>query len=306
VLENSWQEFDLTGQVTSNGLLSLALKRDANDSRREIVSKEGSFSPELVIEYQVVVDDINTAPTFTNTNFSKATASEDVAYSASIADDASDIDGDSLAFTKISGPNWLQIAVDGALSGTPLHSDVGENIFLVEVTDIKGGKATASVSITVNVADIANTAPTFTKVNINKVNGTEDIEYSSSIADDASDIDGDSLTFTKVSGPNWLQITVDGALAGTPLLSDVGENTFVIEVTDSEGNSARTTLMITIEANTTDSGTGADQGTGTVDTGTDVDNGTSTEENASESSGGSIYYLASLLFLICLYRRRID
>ena len=204
VLENSWQEFDLTGQVTSNGLLSLALKRDANDSRRELVSKEGGNKPELIIEYKVPVANVNSAPAFTDASFSK-------------------------------------------------------------------------------------------------VNGTEAAAYSASLADDASDMDGDLITFVIVSGPEWLQVSAEGSLSGVPASTDIGENSFVVKVTDSKGASATATLTITVAASEVDTGT--DDGTGT---GTDDGTGVSTDDDsASESSGGSIYYLAGLLLLMCVYRRRI-
>jgi len=96
---NTWQEFDLTGQITSNGFLSLALKRDALDSRREIVSKEGVNQPELIIEYKVPVVDVNSAPEFTEANFNKANGTEGAIYSDSIANEAIDVDGGAITFT---------------------------------------------------------------------------------------------------------------------------------------------------------------------------------------------------------------
>lgn len=204
VLENSWQEFDLTGQVTSNGLLSLALKRDANDSRRELVSKEGGNKPELIIEYKVPVANVNRVPAFTDASFSK-------------------------------------------------------------------------------------------------VNGTEAAAYSASLADDASDMDGDLITFVIVSGPEWLQVSAEGSLSGVPASADIGKNSFVVKVTDSKGASATATLTITVAASEVETGT--DDGTGS---GTDDGTGVSTDDDSvSESSGGSIYYLAGLLLLMCVYRRRV-
>ena len=154
VLENSWQEFDLTGQVTSNGLLSLALKRDANDSRLELVSKEGGNKPELIIEYKVPVANVNSAPAFTDASFSKVNGTEAAAYSASLADDASDMDGDLITFVIVSGPEWLQVSAEGSLSGVPASTDIGENSFVVKVTDSKGASATATLTITVAASEV--------------------------------------------------------------------------------------------------------------------------------------------------------
>jgi len=248
VLENSWQEFDLTGHVTANGLLSLGLKRDASDSRREVVSKEGSFPPELVIEYQVVVDNVNAAPTFTNTSLNKANGTEGIAYSAAITDDASDIDGDSLTFVKVSGADWLQVAADGKLSGTPALADVGDNSFVVQVADGEGGSATASLNIIVNAAPVINQAPIFTNENLTLANAVESQAYSVSIASTASDPEGDMLTFSKVSGADWLQVAADSTLSGTPALADVGDNSFVVQVADNNGGVSTANLTIIVEA----------------------------------------------------------
>jgi len=33
------------------------------------------------------------------------------------------------SFSKVSGPAWLVVAADGALTGTPTGADVGTNVF---------------------------------------------------------------------------------------------------------------------------------------------------------------------------------
>ncbi|NQU85209.1 MAG: hypothetical protein HQ541_05565 [Mariniphaga sp.] len=62
------------------------------------------------------------------------------------SDDKND---DLLTFTKISGPDWLKIAPDGVLEGTPLFADAGENQFVVSVSDNKGTSDTCTVSMLV-------------------------------------------------------------------------------------------------------------------------------------------------------------
>lgn len=75
------------------------------------------------------------APVFVSDPFSKTDAYQDSPYSDSIAADADDYNGDALTFSKISGPDWLSVAADGTLSGTPGSSDLGINSFEVEVSD---------------------------------------------------------------------------------------------------------------------------------------------------------------------------
>ena len=60
-------------------------------------------------------------------------------YSDSISGMATDPDGDSLTFSKAGGPVWLNVATNGALSGTPGFADHGINSWTVQVADGKGG-----------------------------------------------------------------------------------------------------------------------------------------------------------------------
>jgi len=47
-------------------------------------------------------------------------------------------DTSGLTFQKEDGPDWLNVAGDDTLSGIPLHSNVGENIFTVRVENRMG------------------------------------------------------------------------------------------------------------------------------------------------------------------------
>ena len=91
----------------------------------------------------------NTAPRFASDPVVEVAVSEDAAYAATLADDASDVDGDPLSFSKLSGPAWLNVASDGTLSGTPTSSDLGLNSWTVSVSDGNGGSDTATLEINV-------------------------------------------------------------------------------------------------------------------------------------------------------------
>lgn len=91
---------------------------------------------------------INQPPTFIQNTFTKLGGAGGSGYSGSIAMDANDPNAsDTLTYSKVSGPAWLTIAPDGSLSGTPQNSDAGMNTFVVQVADIGGLTANATMHI---------------------------------------------------------------------------------------------------------------------------------------------------------------
>ena len=240
----SWTTFDVSAGVTSTGLVSFGMIRDPLDTQRSIDSKESSFVPVLRVSY-VLPGSSNSAPVFSSNPVVKGNASEDAAYGNTLANDATDPDGDPLTFSALAGPAWLNIALDGTLSGTPANVDVGLNSWTVQVTD---GTETDTATLEVTV-DNVNDAPAFFADPINKSNALENAAYSDSISGSATDVDvGDTQTYSKVSGPAWLSVAVDGTLSGTPGAGDVGANVFVVKVEDIALASDTATLNITVDA----------------------------------------------------------
>jgi len=60
-----------------------------------------------------------------------------------------DGNGDKLTFSKVSGPDWLKVNVDGSYSGRPQFKDVGENHFTIKADDGRGGASICKVNIPV-------------------------------------------------------------------------------------------------------------------------------------------------------------
>ena len=92
----------------------------------------------------------NNPPAFTSNPFSKAAAYTNVAYTGTIAVNASDPDGDPMTFALVSPlGGWLSVATNGILSGTPGAGDTNLNSFVVQVADDQGGTNTATMNIMV-------------------------------------------------------------------------------------------------------------------------------------------------------------
>ncbi|WP_035616024.1 Calx-beta domain-containing protein [Haloferula sp. BvORR071] len=220
--------------VAANGALSGTPGNSnvgANSFTVRVTDPAGLFDDATL---NISVTNTNDAPVFAVDPMTGSGATEDSAYSGSLAGSASDIDtGDTLTYSKVSGPAWLSVAATGALSGTPGNGDVGANSFTVRVTD--GGGLFDDAVLNIAVANV-NDAPVFAADPMTGSAATEDTAYSASLAGSASDVDaGDTITYSKVSGPTWLSVAANGALSGMPANGNVGANSFTVRVTDAAG-----------------------------------------------------------------------
>ena len=55
------------------------------------------------------------------------------------------------------------------------------------------------------------------------------------------------ISFSKVSGPGWLNVAEDGSLSGMPVNLNVGENTFTVRVDNGSGSYATAQMQITVD-----------------------------------------------------------
>ena len=183
----------------------------------------------------------NRPPVFLANPFTVPGASAGLAYSATIATNASDPNGDTLTFAKVAGPAWLTVATTGLLSGTPANSNSGTNLFTVSVRD-------AQFTVTGTMSLYVNGTPTFPTSPIILPPATAGQAYSGSLAGSAFDPNNDPLTYLEVSGPAWLSISSGGILSGTPAMTDIGTNNFLVSATDPGGLSATATVNLPVLA----------------------------------------------------------
>jgi len=99
-----------------------------------------------------------------------------------------------------------------------------------------------------SISLVPNWQPTFKVDPFAEPNIVAGQSYSASISTNASDLNADAMTFAKVSGPAWLNVSGGGILSGTPLSADVGTNSFVVSVTDTGGAASTATLNINVQA----------------------------------------------------------
>ena len=207
------------------------------------------------------------------------TTEEDTAKAITLA--GADVDGDALTFSTVSQP------AHGTLSGTapnltytPATNYNGADSFTFKVNDGAVDSAPATVTITITPV---NDAPVFTNNPIVGAGASEGVAYTGqTLAGKATDVDaGDTLTYSKVSGPAWLAVASNGTLSGTPPGGSAGLNTFVVRATDSASATADATLQITVAGLplpwvTADIGTGMLAGSATYNAGTFTQAGSGT------------------------------
>jgi iduronate 2-sulfatase len=91
----------------------------------------------------------NNAPTFdTNPVTAPSIVTNGTYTGVTLADYATDLDGDPMTFEKLGGPAWLSVATNGALSGTA-PGTTNLNSWSIQVADNNGGTNTATLEILV-------------------------------------------------------------------------------------------------------------------------------------------------------------
>ncbi|NWK54946.1 cadherin domain-containing protein [Verrucomicrobiaceae bacterium N1E253] len=137
---------DSAGNITTTAALDF---EDLSQYLLTVTVSDGALDD--TAQVTINVNDVNEDPEFTVDTIDLVDALDSTAYTGqTLAGSATDVDqGTSFSFSKVSGPAWLLLAADGALSGTPSSSDLGANVFVVEVSDGNGGTDTATLNIEV-------------------------------------------------------------------------------------------------------------------------------------------------------------
>jgi hypothetical protein len=116
----------------------------------EVAIYNYAVSPARVQAHYVAAT--NRAPTFFANPFTVPGITAGLSYAGTIAGQASDPNGDTMTFAKVSGPIWLSVAGGGTLSGTPFSKNTGTNVFVVKVSDPAGLFSTATMTLPVAAA----------------------------------------------------------------------------------------------------------------------------------------------------------
>jgi serine protease len=166
------------------------------------------------------------------------TTDEDTSVSITLS--ATDVDGDSLTYSIVDIPSNGTVAIlDNMATYTPATNYNGADSFTFKANDGTVDSNTATVSITVtpvNDAPVASDQSTTTP---------EDTSVSITLS--ATDVDGDSLTYSIVDIPsNGTVAILDNMATYTPATNYNGADSFTFKANDGTVDSNTATVSITV------------------------------------------------------------
>ncbi|MEC4091728.1 Ig-like domain-containing protein [Pseudoalteromonas rubra] len=268
-----WASFD-----TQTGTLSGTPANEHVGTTSDIVISVSDGSETVALTgFSVTVVNTNDAPVISGTP--ATSVNEDSGYS--FVPSASDVDvGDTLTFSVANLPSWASFSTStGAISGIPGNANVG--VYQGIVVSVSDGTETVSLDAFAITVINVNDAPVITGTPGTSVN--EDSAYSFTPV--ASDMDGDSLTFSIANKPDWASFdTQTGTLSGTPENGDVGTSSdIVISVSDGSVSVSLSAFSLTV-VNTND----APEISGTPATSVNEDSVYSFTPSASDVDAGDV------------------
>jgi VCBS repeat-containing protein len=226
----------------------------------------------------------NVAPE-TDTTTQSVAVTEDTAKTITVT--ATDGNGDALTYSAAGATKGTVTGgTNGQFTYTPNANANGTDSFTVTIDDGKGGTTTQLVNVTiaaVNDAPVANT--------VAPVTTAEDTPATINVV--ASDVDGDTLTYTATAQNGSVAIGANGALTYTPNANFNGTDSVVITVADGNGGTTTQTVAVTVTpvndapvtAATQAVTTAEDTATTVTVTGSDVDGDTLTYSAGTASDG---------------------
>lgn len=165
---------------------------------------------------------------------------------------ATDIDGDAITWSVSTIPlSGVATVVDGSVEYTPASNFNGIDTFTIRAADTSGALSPHVFTVTVNPV---NDAPVITQGAAIDVTMDEDgAPRPFAVAIDAVDVDEDTLTWSLQTAASSGVANVSGTGASPvldyqPVANGSGSDSFVVRVSDGNGEQADITVNVTIEA----------------------------------------------------------
>jgi hypothetical protein len=241
------RQFQLTGAVDANADFISGTYRETLWGYSETpYTISGNFTLQRVTVEGYSGNSGNIPPT---TAVDTASIAQGQAVSINVLANDSDGNNDTLTVTGVSQPQFGTATVSGngqSVTYTPNADFVGDDQFTYFVSDGRGGTAAGTVRITVNGSNGQNRAPTATSDTATTNQATA---VTINVLANDSDPDGDTLTVTGVSQPQFGTATVSGngqSVTYTPNADFVGDDQFTYVVSDGKGGTATGTVHVRV------------------------------------------------------------
>jgi len=156
-----------------------------------------------------------------------------------------DPDGDKLNFVMEDTSDFVTMSANGDIVAKPLRKHVGQHQFRFKVDD-----GQFPVHAILRIVVLKDPRPPFWIVDPITDKAKTNEPYHGMLADKARDLDGERLSFSKVSGPAWLTVSGTGDMGGTSKDADLGPNSFKVRACNESGLCTDATLNINVEPGT--------------------------------------------------------
>ena len=202
-----------------------------------------------VVTATIIVNPVNDLPSAANDEYA---TDEDTALTIDapgVLGNDTDVDGDPLASVLASGPQHgtLTLGADGSFTYTPEADFNGIDGFSYLANDGTGDSLVATVTITVNPVNDAPVA-SGDEYALDE-DAVMTIDAAAGVLANDTDVDGDPLTATLVTGPanGTLTLGADGSFEYIPNANFHGSDSFTYSASDGTATS-EATVMLTVNA----------------------------------------------------------
>jgi len=229
--------------VNADGTITYTPSPDFNGSDTFTYTVEDGSGGSATATVTVIVEPANDGPMAVD---DEVTIPQDTPIVIPVLTNDTDIDGDPLTVTDVMDPanGSVTINADGTITYTPNSGFLGVDTFEYTISDGNGGTDTATVTLTVTVA---NHPPAFTD---DPTNTDQTTTVGGSLVPlKAGDPDGDPYTFILADGalPPGVALNDDGTFSGSPAAAGTFVST--VRVCDIHGLCADGALTIRVQAN---------------------------------------------------------
>ena len=173
-----------------------------------------------------------------------ATTNEDITVTVDVTANDSDVDGDLLSVTNVSGAaNGTASVISNQVRYVPNPGFNGSESLTYTISDGNGGTDSASLSITVNAVNDPPVA------NNDSASTNEDTSTTINVLSNDTDGDGDTLSIQSVSNPPNGSATILGnQIQYTPDANFNGGDSFTYTVSDGNGGTDTANVSVTVNS----------------------------------------------------------